>query len=97
MLSKKYTYVRESGANTAGPDFRFYDNRGKYLMFVNTCSEKWVVADRVARELDKLNPIPSAWCFFDAGMSDGTVLARVTPRAKCCASMSSSGTTMKCT
>ena len=25
--------------------FRFYDNRQKYLMFVNTCSEKWVVAN----------------------------------------------------
>ena len=25
-------------------NFRFYDNRQKYLMFVNTCSEKWVVA-----------------------------------------------------
>src|SRR5579862_741780 len=24
-------------------NFRFYDNRQKYLLFVNTCSEKWVV------------------------------------------------------
>src|SRR3954464_13393309 len=23
-------------------NFRFYDNRQKYLLFVNTCSEKWV-------------------------------------------------------
>ena len=30
-------------------NFRFFDNRQKYLIFVNTCSEKWVVADRVAR------------------------------------------------
>ncbi|MCW3837696.1 hypothetical protein ACFQ1E_16750 [Sphingomonas canadensis] len=58
-------------------NFRFYDNRQKYLMFVNTCSEKWVVADRVARELDKLEPRPPALRFFDAGMGDGTVLARV--------------------
>ena len=28
-------------------NFRFFDNRQKYLLFVNTCSEKWVVASRV--------------------------------------------------
>ncbi|MHB9879272.1 hypothetical protein ACSMXM_06390 [Pacificimonas sp. ICDLI1SI03] len=61
----------------APKDFRFYDNRQKYLMFVNTCSEKWVVADRAARELTKLKPQPPAVRFFDAGMGDGTVLARV--------------------
>ena len=58
-------------------NFRFYDNRQKYLMFVNTCSEKWVVADRVAREIEDLQPAPPAIRFFDAGMGDGTVLARV--------------------
>ena len=58
-------------------NFRFYDNRQKYLMFVNTCSEKWVVAERTARELDSLQPAPPAVRFFDAGMGDGTVLARV--------------------
>ena len=73
--------------SAAGPDaatgassesnFRFYDNRQKYLMFVNTCSEKWVVAERVTRELDRLTPAPPAIRFFDAGMGDGTVLARV--------------------
>ena len=25
-------------------DFRFFDNRQKYLLFVTTCSEKWVIA-----------------------------------------------------
>lgn len=58
-------------------NFRFYDNRQKYLMFVNTCSEKWVVAERTARELAALDPAPPAVRFFDAGMGDGTVLARV--------------------
>jgi len=61
----------------AAQNFRFYDNRQKYLMFVNTCSEKWEVAERVERELDKLTPAPPAVRFFDAGMGDGTVLARV--------------------
>jgi SAM-dependent methyltransferase len=59
------------------PNFRFYDNRQKYLMFVNTCSEKWIVAQRVAQELETLAPQPPALRFFDAGMGDGTVLARV--------------------
>lgn len=64
-------------AEAPAGNFRFYDNRQKYLMFVNTCSEKWEVAERVERELDKLNPSPPAVRFFDAGMGDGTVLARV--------------------
>jgi len=58
-------------------NFRFYDNRQKYLMFVNTCSEKWIVSERVEKELDALSPRPPAVRFFDAGMGDGTVLARV--------------------
>ncbi|GAA0282242.1 hypothetical protein GCM10009127_24510 [Alteraurantiacibacter aestuarii] len=57
-------------------DFRFYDNRQKYLMFVNTCSEKWVVAQRLAQELDAIRPKPPALRFFDAGVGDGTVLSR---------------------
>ena len=60
-----------------GSNFRFYDNRQKYLMFVNTCSEKWVIAQRVAKELETLMPQPPALRFFDAGVGDGTVLARV--------------------
>jgi hypothetical protein len=69
--------VAEPEAPAPEQNFRFYDNRQKYLMFVNTCSEKWVVAERIARELKKLKPVPPAVRFFDAGMGDGTVLARV--------------------
>ena len=58
-------------------NFRFYDNRQKYLMFVNTCSEKWMVAERASRELDRLTPVPPAVRLFDAGMGDGTVLTRM--------------------
>ncbi|WP_439406264.1 hypothetical protein ACNJX9_33240 [Bradyrhizobium sp. DASA03076] len=57
--------------------FRFYDNRQKYLMFVNTCSEKRVVSERIALELDQIHPRPPAVRVFDAGVGDGTVLARV--------------------
>src|SRR6187399_296354 len=58
-------------------NFRFFDNRQKYLLFVNTCSEKWVVASRVSLELANIHPRPPAVRVFDAGVGDGTVLARV--------------------
>jgi hypothetical protein len=57
--------------------FRFYDNRQKYLMFVNTCSEKWVVAERAGMELAHIHPKPPALRVFDAGMGDGTVVTGV--------------------
>jgi hypothetical protein len=58
-------------------NFRFFDNRQKYLLFVNTCSEKWVVAGRVGLELANIHPRPPALRLFDAGVGDGTVLVRV--------------------
>src|SRR5712691_11703425 len=58
-------------------NFRFFDNRQKYLLFVNTCSEKDVIARRVGLELGQIHPRPPAVRLFDAGMGDGTVLARV--------------------
>ncbi|MCD6043501.1 MAG: hypothetical protein K0R40_3104, partial [Burkholderiales bacterium] len=58
-------------------NFRFFDNRQKYLLFVNTCSEKDVVAQRVGLELGHIHPRPPAVRLFDAGMGDGTVLANV--------------------
>jgi hypothetical protein len=60
-----------------GKNFRFYDNRQKYLSFVTTCSEKWAVADRVSMELANIHPRPPAVRLFDAGVGDGTVLTRV--------------------
>ena len=58
-------------------DFRFYDNRQKYLLFVMTCGEKWAIAERIGLELEHLKPHPPALRLFDAGMGDGTVLAQV--------------------
>jgi hypothetical protein len=58
-------------------EFRFFDNRQKYLLFVNTCSEKQVVAERVSEELQNIHPSPPAVRVFDAGIGDGTVLTRV--------------------
>ena len=58
-------------------NFRFFENRQKYLLFVHTCSEKRVIADRVALEFGSIHPRPPALRVFDAGVGDGTVLARV--------------------
>jgi hypothetical protein len=57
-------------------NFRFYDNRQKYLLFVTTCSEKWAIAQRVGMELGNIHPRPPALRVFDAGTGDGTVLTR---------------------
>src|SRR3989440_428277 len=47
-------------AQKADPEtnFRFFDNRQKYLLFVNTCSEKDVIARRVGLELGQIHPRP---------------------------------------
>ncbi len=60
--------------------FRFFDNREKYLLFVTTCSEKRVIAERVAMEFRHIHPTSPALKVFDAGMGDGTVLNRVMRR-----------------
>jgi hypothetical protein len=65
------------GAGAPQRNFRFFDNRQKYLLFVSTCSEKEVIAGRVGMELQHLHPEPPALRVFDAGMGDGTVLSRV--------------------
>jgi hypothetical protein len=64
-------------ASTGSTPFRFYDNRQKYLAFVNTCNEKAVIAGRAARELSLIRPRPPAIRIFDAGMGDATVLSRL--------------------
>ncbi len=63
-------------AGPTGQNFRFYDNRQKYLLFVTTCGEKWAIAQRVGMELANIHPRPPALRLFDAGMGDGTVLSR---------------------
>jgi len=71
------TPPESSTAHDSTRPFRFYDNRQKYLAFVNTCNEKWTVAERAARELAHVHPNPPAVRVFDAGMGDGTVLSHV--------------------
>ena len=69
MLSKPLP-----GRDDPARNFRFFDNRQKYLLFVNTCSEKWEVAHRVSEELAHLHPRPPALRVFDAGVGDGSYL-----------------------
>ena len=68
----------KKGAELGGDrPFRFYDNRQKYLAFVNTTNEKWKVAERASRELALLKPTPPALRLFDAGMADATVASHL--------------------
>ena len=64
-------------AERTAHDFRFYDNRAKYLMFVNTTSEKQMIADRALAEMATTQPVPPAIRLFDGGAGDGTALARI--------------------
>jgi hypothetical protein len=85
--AKKKAKQKPAGkATKAGPaegaladdrPFRFYDNRQKYLSFVNTTNEKRKVAERAAKELTLLRPTPPALKIFDAGVGDGTVLSHL--------------------
>ena len=70
-------HSRVQMSETYERQFRFYDNREKYLLFVSTCSEKQVVAERIALDIRGLQPVPPALRIFDAGMGDGTVLTRL--------------------
>jgi hypothetical protein len=76
VLPEDLARLAEERGRQAQSNFRFFDNRQKYLLFVNTCSEKQVIADRVAAEIDGLTPSPPGLRIFDAGMGDGTVLSR---------------------
>ena len=65
------------GASIDSRAFRFFDNREKYLLFVNTCNEKQTIVERVAMDIRYMQPTPPALRVFDAGMGDGTVLTRL--------------------
>ena len=58
-------------------NFRFFDNRQKYLLFVNTCSGKVGGGEPRRARAANIHPRPPALRLFDAGVGDGTVLLRV--------------------
>ena len=63
--------MSQSDINTS--PFRFFDNREKYLLFVNTCNEKQVIAERISMDVKYLRPSSLGLRVFDAGMGDGRV------------------------
>ena len=92
-VERVHRFIEESGGTSADAlrsglnglgarlrpehSFRFYDNRQKYLMFVNTTNEKQLIADRAVQEICATQPRPPAIRILDAGAGDGTALARM--------------------
>ena len=58
-------------------NFRFFDNRQKYLLFVTTTNEKNKIADALKPIIQKLKPKYPALKVFDAGMGDGSLLMSI--------------------
>ena len=58
-------------------DFRFFDNRQKYLLFVTTTNEKNKIAEKISTQIKNIKPKKPALKIFDAGLGDGTLLMSV--------------------
>lgn len=58
-------------------DFRFYDSRQKYLLFVTTTNEKNKISDSIYPYIKKIKPQQPALKIFDAGLGDGSLLMNV--------------------
>ena len=58
-------------------NFRFFDNRQKYLLFVTTTNEKNKIADAIKPIVQSLKPKHPALKIFDAGMGDGSLLMNI--------------------
>jgi SAM-dependent methyltransferase len=77
LADRPHAQTLTAAEGNAESRFRFFDNRQKYLLFVSTCTEKRLVAQRIEEELDSIKPRPPALRVFDAGVGDGTVLTRL--------------------
>ena len=58
-------------------DFRFFDSRQKYLLFVTTTNEKTVISEKITPLITSIKPKNSPLKIFDAGLGDGTLLMNV--------------------
>ena len=58
----------------AKEDFRFFDSRQKYLLFVTTTNEKQIISDHIHEYIKTLKPKKPALKIFDAGLGDGSLL-----------------------
>ena len=77
IVTRPTVQSESHGASRKHRPFRFYDNRQKYLAFINTCNEKWKIAERAAAELAHVQPTPPAFRLFDAGSGDGTLMSHL--------------------
>ena len=55
-------------------EFRFFDSRLKYLLFVTTTNEKNRISEKIAPYINNVKPKKPAIKIFDAGLGDGTLL-----------------------
>ena len=62
---------------TVNKDFRFFDSRQKYLLFVTTTNEKSIVAEKISNQIKNIKPKKPALNILDAGLGDGTLLMSV--------------------
>ena len=58
-------------------DFRFFDSRQKYLLFVTTTNEKSIVAEKISNQIKNIKPKKPALNILDAGLGDGTLLMSI--------------------
>ena len=58
----------------AKEDFRFFDSRQKYLLFVTTTNEKQIISEHLHPYIKTLSPKKPALKIFDAGLGDGSLL-----------------------
>ncbi len=77
MAKKESAKLVKASKQSTDRPFRFYDNRQKYLAFVNTCNEKPMLALRAGKELQHIQPTQPALSVFDAGMGDATLLSQL--------------------
>ena len=61
-------------AATGSAPGRFIDDRQKYLLFANTCSEKRETARHIGRVIPQLAPRPPAMRLYQVGAGEGTLL-----------------------
>ncbi len=73
-LVKKWVFLMKK-------NFRFFDNRQKYLLFVTTTNEKNIIADNIHPHIKKIKPTKPGLKIFDAGMGDGSLLMNIMRQA----------------
>ena len=66
---------QETSIRTPG-SFAFHEQRQRYHVFANTTNESWVLADRIADDLNRLTPGAQGIRIFYAPMDNGITLTR---------------------